>query len=311
MPIHKLVLISVLVFFAAFPAMAESPLFERDLYFGLRNDADVTRLQQFLTDQKIYSGPITGNFFSLTQAAVKQFQEKNNIVPVAGYFGPKTRAVANRKISGATLALTVDQQIAVLLQKVKELQDQLAAVKVAEEAAVVAAPAPAVAPAPSLPNPFDSTLKIGSILPPMTLSSYGVKNIAEFRLSADEKIGITRIRFKNSGTFSDIYLISFKLINSATEAVLATADAPVSKYIEFKIVEDSTKTDKGLMVSGNTYYVSAILLTPSYGAEKPYIRLDIESASDISAFDYNDLTRVADISKTNIFPIQGPKITAF
>jgi len=48
--------------------------FETDLYFGLRNNADVSRLQQFLTLQGFYSGPITGNFLTLTREAVKKFQ---------------------------------------------------------------------------------------------------------------------------------------------------------------------------------------------------------------------------------------------
>lgn len=305
-----LVLIASLIFLGGFPAFSLAAQFDRDLYFGLRNNSEVAQLQQFLTGQKVYSGLITGSFFSLTQAAVKQFQEKNNITPVSGYFGPKTRAVANQLVSGAMPVLTIDQQISALLQTVKDLQDQLAKIKADEQAvATVPASLPAVAPAP--PSPFVSTLKIESILAPTTLSSYGVKTIGEFRFTANEKIGITKIRLKNSGTFSDNYLVGFKLINSATNEILATVESPVNKYIEFKMIEDSAKTDKGLAVSGNTYYVSAILLTPSYGAEKPYIRLEIESVSDISPFDYNDLNRAADISSTNVFPIQGPKISAF
>ncbi|MDP3999645.1 MAG: peptidoglycan-binding domain-containing protein [bacterium] len=303
-----IVLVAGLIFLGGFPALSRAAQFDRDLYYGLQNDPGVTLLQQFLTDQKIYSGPVTGNFFSLTQGAVKQFQEKNNIAPALGYFGPKTRAVANQ--IGAAPALTLEQQIAVLLQTVKELQDQLAQLQAAEQEAAPA-PLPVVAPAPSLPSPFVSTLKIEPTLSPSTLSSYGLKTLAEFRLIADEKIGITKMRFKNSGTFTDNYTVGFKLINSATSEVLATVESPVDKYIEFKMTEDSAKTDKGLAVSGNTYYISAILLTPSYGAEKPYIRLELELASDISAFDFNDLNRVADISATNVFPIQGPKISAF
>ncbi len=74
---------------------AASQSFANNLYFGLTNNADVTNLQQFLTNEGAYSGPITGNFFSLTLKGVKDFQTKNNISPVSGYFGPLTRAKAN------------------------------------------------------------------------------------------------------------------------------------------------------------------------------------------------------------------------
>lgn len=67
----------------------------RDLSFGLRNNAEVKILQQFLTDQKIYAGEITGNFFSMTRKAVKAFQIKQGIVPASGYVGNKTRAKIN------------------------------------------------------------------------------------------------------------------------------------------------------------------------------------------------------------------------
>lgn len=76
--------------------------FERDLYFGVSNDADVTRLQEFLKSQSVYSGPVTGNFFSLTRDGVKRFQEREGIAPVAGYFGSKTRGRANTLLSSET-----------------------------------------------------------------------------------------------------------------------------------------------------------------------------------------------------------------
>lgn len=71
------------------------PIFNRNLYFGLRKDSDVTDLQEFLTDQGYYAGPITGNYFLLTVQAVKKFQSVNGINPT-GYFGFLSRAVANK-----------------------------------------------------------------------------------------------------------------------------------------------------------------------------------------------------------------------
>jgi hypothetical protein len=56
---------------------------------------DVTELQKQLTTLGIYSGPITGTFGSLTQAAVKAFQSAHGITQ-AGYVGPATRAALNQ-----------------------------------------------------------------------------------------------------------------------------------------------------------------------------------------------------------------------
>lgn len=82
--------------------VAKADTFNNNLYYGIRGSTDVSQLQEFLTTQGLYSGPISGNFFSLTLAAVEQFQAEQGITPVAGYFGPVTRAKANA---------IIDQQI--------------------------------------------------------------------------------------------------------------------------------------------------------------------------------------------------------
>ncbi len=64
---------------------------QHDLYFGMMYDPDVRTLQTFLTEIELYTGPITGNFFGLTRAAVRQFQQDHDINPT-GYVGPLTRA---------------------------------------------------------------------------------------------------------------------------------------------------------------------------------------------------------------------------
>lgn len=80
--------------------------FETNLYFGIRGSPQVSCLQEFLKSQgpTIYpEGIVSGNFFSLTQAAVMRFQEKYaeqileplGLNKASGYFGPKTRAVVN------------------------------------------------------------------------------------------------------------------------------------------------------------------------------------------------------------------------
>ncbi len=85
--------------------------FTRDLYYGLRNDNDVYCLQKFLKEQgkEIYpEGLLTGNFLYLTKRAVIRFQEKYKkeiLSPLGlskgtGYFGPLSRKLANKIISG-------------------------------------------------------------------------------------------------------------------------------------------------------------------------------------------------------------------
>jgi len=41
--------------------------FEKNLFFGITQDADVKALQESLTGLGMYQGPVTGNFFSLTK----------------------------------------------------------------------------------------------------------------------------------------------------------------------------------------------------------------------------------------------------
>jgi|GEM_PF-3729868 len=79
--------------------------FDRNLSFGMRNDADVSNLQEFLTDQGFYNNTISGNFFILTRNAVKKFQEAHGVKP-SGYFGPATRAVANALLQGTAAKAT-------------------------------------------------------------------------------------------------------------------------------------------------------------------------------------------------------------
>ena len=82
-------------------------VFDRDLYYGMRNDAEVRCLQKFLKTQgeTIYpEGLITGNFLTLTQTAVIRFQEKyasEILAPLGlnngtGYVGAATRNKINQ-----------------------------------------------------------------------------------------------------------------------------------------------------------------------------------------------------------------------
>lgn len=78
----------------ALPLFASAASFDANLSYG-STGLDVTALQEFLTAQQVYSGPISGNFFSLTLAAVKKFQKAEGISPVSGFVGPITRSTIN------------------------------------------------------------------------------------------------------------------------------------------------------------------------------------------------------------------------
>jgi len=83
--------------------------FETNLYFGLKDNQGVNCLQEFLKNQgpDIYpEGLVTGNFLSLTKAAVIRFQEKyapEILVPLGlekgtGYVGQATRTKINQMV---------------------------------------------------------------------------------------------------------------------------------------------------------------------------------------------------------------------
>lgn len=89
-----------------------SCVLNKNLYFGMANNSDVSCLQGFLKNQgiDIYpEGLITGNFGNLTKQATIRFQEKYTadiLAPVGlsngtGYVGEKTRAKINQIVGGA------------------------------------------------------------------------------------------------------------------------------------------------------------------------------------------------------------------
>lgn len=88
---------AVLMGVLLFPAVSFAA-FNVDLRYG-SSGAEVFELQEFLTAEGVYTGPITGNFYSLTLAGVKAFQTKEGVQPVSGFFGPLTRAKANARLA--------------------------------------------------------------------------------------------------------------------------------------------------------------------------------------------------------------------
>ena len=78
---------------AVFEQSQNIPNFNRDLFFGKSGD-DIRDLQEFLTDQGYYAGPISSYYGLLTVQAIKKFQSANGINPT-GYFGSRSRAIAS------------------------------------------------------------------------------------------------------------------------------------------------------------------------------------------------------------------------
>jgi peptidoglycan hydrolase-like protein with peptidoglycan-binding domain len=73
---------------------ANASIFTTSLKVG-SSGAEVTALQQQLTADHVYTGPINGKFGSLTKAAVIEFQSRHGLEKI-GSIGPATRALLNQ-----------------------------------------------------------------------------------------------------------------------------------------------------------------------------------------------------------------------
>jgi hypothetical protein len=85
--------IIIFLFFLLMPVFVFASI-DQNLYYGLRNNGEVKELQSYLAGKGLYSGNSTGNFFSLTLAAVKKYQ-KSIKLNGTGYVGPLTRQIIN------------------------------------------------------------------------------------------------------------------------------------------------------------------------------------------------------------------------
>jgi peptidoglycan hydrolase-like protein with peptidoglycan-binding domain len=82
------------------PVTTASLMFTEDLGLGVTN-TQVTDLQATLKALGLYSGPVTGYYGSLTQAAVMSFQAAHGIEQI-GSVGPQTRAELNTLLSSSS-----------------------------------------------------------------------------------------------------------------------------------------------------------------------------------------------------------------
>lgn len=138
---QKKIVIALIYVVLVIPFMVQAAIFERDLFLGMGNNKDVSKLQEFLRDLGLYTGPVTGNFFALTKEGVKKFQEREGIAPASGYFGPKTRARANELAKPLSQAEQIDfvkSRIKILQDRLKELNEKLAKEKENQPMQVVA-----------------------------------------------------------------------------------------------------------------------------------------------------------------------------
>jgi len=97
----KYLSVAVVIAFAALVSTAYASFsFQNNLSYGMTGNSDVIQLQTLLTSQGLYSSPVTGNFFSLTKAAVEAFQSAHSISPT-GYVGQLTRLALNGLSTGS------------------------------------------------------------------------------------------------------------------------------------------------------------------------------------------------------------------
>jgi hypothetical protein len=71
-----------------------APVFSRTLTLGM-SGYDVICLQNFLKARNFFNGDSTGYYGKITMQAVSAFQKANNLSPILGIFGPKTKDLVN------------------------------------------------------------------------------------------------------------------------------------------------------------------------------------------------------------------------
>ena len=225
-------------------------IFTRDLYMGMMNNPDVAYLQEFLRDRELYNGPISGNFLSQTKQALINFQEKENIMPSSGYFGPKTRSRVNARIGGVAV-LSREEQIALLQSQIKMLQAQLANLIAQQQATSSLTPTPALV--PSAPTATTTPVLSPSPTPPLELiaSTTPVIPVAELRIT-----GTT------TKSFPDVATSPLKLgditISNTTDHIISFSQIELDLYDAMNSTANRNKTVLLKLRNGTTTFDNVI-----------------------------------------------------
>lgn len=212
------------------------------------------------------------------------------------------------------LIKSLREQIVLILLKIKGLQGQLDELVQQEKSGLSATTATSspVSQIEAVITPLskfivqDLNFKVD--FPILQMKNYTDFLLLDFVVESKEAIAITRLRFKQTGTLADHLMDNIRLVDASSgiEVLLAKFGNPVDGFIELAMIPDENKINKGLVVPGRRYKVFSTIIV-RYGALKPTISLSIENSSDVSAFDFNNLDRVADIP-ASIFPIGGPTL---
>lgn len=169
--------------------------FETNLKYGDRGEK-VAELQEYLISNGFMAGSATGNFYSITKKAVKDFQIAHNL-PSTGYFGVLSRGVVNSllivdvPIESADLFSSVEVK-----PKIEVQNDQLNA-KIQElEAKIIQLQANQPISQP-MPEPVDLSeliVKKGNIRKEADFSREVYPNASEYIYNISFDVGIKDIK---------------------------------------------------------------------------------------------------------------------
>ncbi|MBI4134780.1 MAG: peptidoglycan-binding protein [Candidatus Sungbacteria bacterium] len=214
----KVILLVVIA--GTFPFLGHAAEFSRNLFLGTRGD-DVKALQEFLArDALLYpEGIISGYFGALTKRAVVRFQEREKIMPAAGFVGEKTRARLNALSLAApstpvSPVEALEAQLLLLQQMLREMEEKAKAATTSLPAEPINTPElPLPVPPPEAPPMMNSVLLSGGgtralagtvVLGGITVTNQATSSTVIFRIRVDmeENINAPQLR----GTNFDVVL---------------------------------------------------------------------------------------------------------